>query len=253
MRLLKSKEIKDLCRYSDIRPYEDNYIKLDSGNIFINASWIHIPYPYYFIATQGPLINTVEDFFQMCRIFEVQLIVMLCEVIEDNKEKCLKYWDVKGLNKYEIGKRQETTFIANDILLRKLTIRNIKKNEYRGKDIDQIQFIKWEDHQGLTYEYFGKIIKIIEFIDGYKKENKDKPIIVHCSAGVGRTGTFICMYNLYHEIKEQIKNKEKKEIKFSIMNLVRKIKEMRMYSVENENQYNVLYLFANYILYYFNI
>ena len=47
-------------------------------------------------------------------------------------------------------------------------------------------------------------------------------------------------------------NNEIKEIKFSIMNLVRKIKEMRIFSVENENQYNVLYLFANYLLYNFN-
>jgi protein tyrosine phosphatase len=60
------------------------------------------------------------------------------------------------------------------------------------------------------------------------------------------------MYNLYHEIMNQINNNEIKEIKFSIMNLVRKIKEMRIFSVENENQYNVLYLFANYLLYNFN-
>ena len=40
----------------------------------------------------------------MCRGYDVKLIVMLCEVIEDNKEKCVKYWDIKGLNKYEIGK-----------------------------------------------------------------------------------------------------------------------------------------------------
>ncbi len=254
-RLLISKDIKYLCRYADIRPYEDNFIELNSGNIFINASWIHIPYPYYFISTQGPLKNTVEDFFQMCRVYDVKLIVMLCEVIEDNKEKCVKYWDIKGLNKYEIGKRNETTFLDKDkdILFRQLTIRNVQKKEYIGKDIDQIQFIAWEDHQGLTYQYFEKIIKIIEMIDDYKKRNKDIPVVIHCSAGVGRTGTFICLYNLYHEIMQQIKDKEKKEIKFSIMNLVRKIKEMRMFSVENEYQYKVLYLFTNYILNYFNV
>ena len=189
----------------------------------------------------------------MCRGFDVKFIVMLCDIIEDNKEKCLKYWDIKGLRKYEMGKRKETTALEEDLFLRKLTLRNIKEKEYRGKDIDQVQFIGWDDHEGLTYEYFNKIIKIIDLIDEYKKEKPDSPVVIHCSAGVGRTGTFICLYNLYHEIMVQINNKEKKEIKFSIMNLVRKIKEMRMFSVENENQYNVLYLFANYILYYFNI
>ena len=189
----------------------------------------------------------------MCRGYNINLIIMLCDVVEDGKEKCLKYWDLKGLKKYEIGKRTETTALDKDVFLRKLRIRNVLSKEYIGKDIDQIQFIGWDDHEGITYEYYDKIIKIINILDEYKKENKDAPIVIHCSAGVGRTGTFIGMYNLYHEIMEQIENKEKKDITFSIMNLVRKIKEMRMFSVENENQYKVLYKFVNYILFQYNV
>ena len=178
---------------------------------------------------------------------------MLCDIIENNKEKCLKYWDVKGLKKYEIGKRTETTALDKDIFFRKLRIRNASSKEYIGKDIDQIQFIGWDDHEGLTYEYFEKILDIINILEQYKKDREEAPIVVHCSAGVGRSGTFICLYILYHEIMEQIVDKKIIEIKFSIMNLVRKIKEMRLYSVENENQYNALYLFANYLLFKYNV
>ena len=174
---------------------------------------------------------------------------MLCDCIEEGKEKCAKYWDMdelKSIEKFYITKRTETVAIDKGLYSRELKIINKKENS--EKNIDQIQFIQWDDHEGISGAYFEKIIKIINMIDISKKESSNTPVVVHCSAGVGRTGTFICMYNLYHEIMEQIVDKEQKEIKFSIMNLVRKIKELRRCSVENENQYNVLFLFAKYIL-----
>ena len=188
----------------------------------------------------------------MCKFYEVALIIMLTDIIEDGKEKCLKYWDIKGLSNFEIGKKSETTAISKDVFFRQLKLRSLKNKEYIGTDIDQIQFIGWNDHEGITYEYFEKILKIIKLIDKYKKNKEKIPIVIHCSAGVGRSGTFICMYNLYHEIMNQINNNEIKEIKFSIMNLVRKIKEMRIFSVENENQFALLYDFANYLLLNYN-
>ena len=76
--------------------------------------------------------------------------------------------------------------------------------------------------------------------------------MVHCSAGVGRTGTFIAMYYLEKEIKIQIKNKYD-IIKFSIFNLVRKLKEMRLYLVQNSSQYKFIYEFARHLLQKYNV
>ena len=208
-----------------------------------------MPHSYYFIATQGPLENTIEDFLSMCITYDVEFIIMLCNLEEIDKDKCAKYWDRKFTN-YEVPKRQETKVLTEGILLRKLIIKNEKEN--LEKKIDQIQLLCWDDHKGLDNEYFEEIITIIEAIDIYKKKNQNSPIVVHCSGGVGRTGTFICLYNIFKELIEQLKNKNVIDIKFSIMNLVRKIKEMRMHSVENQAQYASLYNFANYLLLKYN-
>ena len=97
---------------------------------------------------------------------------------------------------------------------------------------------------GRSFCKYSKKIKIIKFI---KENNQNSPVVVHCSAGVGRTGTFISAFNLYYEIIEQIKNKNAKII-FSIFNMVRKLKEMRLYSVQNEIQYIFLYKFSKKLL-----
>jgi len=74
----------------------------------------------------------------------------------------------------------------------------------------------------------------------------DGPIVSHCSAGIGRTGTFISMYYLYKEIKEQV-DKKKQFIQFSVFNLVRKLKEMRISMVQNIIQYQFIIHFVYFI------
>ena len=230
------------CRYKDIITYRDNRVNLQSTQRYINASWIHIPKINYFIATQGPMPHTIEDFWAMCYENKVTMIIMLCQLKEKNVEKCADYWNAKNLNIFEIkklGKKEE-----KGLCKRNFQIKN--KRDNLAVNIIHYQLLCWEDHSTLSKGYFSIIISMIQEIDKYKM---GKPIVVHCSAGVGRTGTFICMYNLYHEIMQQIHlEKNSDEIIFSIFNLVRKMKEMRIFSVENENQFALLYDFANYIL-----
>ena len=237
----------NFLRYNDIRPYYYNNVPIDEGNKYINASWIHIPLPFSFIATQGPIPQTVEDFWIMCYTYDVKSIVMLCQTKEKNVEKCAKYWDAKNMNYFKVKLIEEKS-IDKGIDYRVFQLINIyKKNDV--KIISQIHLTCWDDHAALSIDYFDKILTLIDFVD---KTSDNKPVMVHCSAGVGRTGTFISLYNLYHEIMKQIFNEKKNFIEFSVFNLVRKIKELRMYMVENQNQYAFLYHFTDYLLYMYN-
>ena len=230
------------CRYKDTITYQTNKVILKTTKRYINASWIHIPFKYYFIATQGPLPHTIEDFWTMCYEYKVSVIIMLCNLKENNVDKCSNYWDVNKLYNFEIRKLEDIK--GNDICERKIEIINKKTNE--RITIKQIQLLCWDDHTALNMDYFNKIRYLIHWID---KNRNNRSVVVHCSAGVGRTGSFISMYILYHEINQQIYNEKKSEyITFSIMNLVRKMKEMRIFSIENVNQLSSLYDFVYFLL-----
>ena len=241
---LRLEQSNKYCRYSSIITYKDNRVVLHSTNRYINASWIHIPLFKYFIATQGPLPHTIIDFWTMCDDYNISLIVMLCNLKENNVDKCADYWHVQNLGHLRI-KLLEEKEDQKGIFIRRISLFNkLKKKE---KIFIQIHLTYWEDHKALDGGYFNKIIRIIQIIDGAKKKSNN-PCVVHCSAGVGRTGTFISLYNLYHEIMQQIFVTNNEVIAFSIFNLVRKMKEMRIFSIENENQFLLIYDFADYIL-----
>ena len=245
---LRLEQSNKYCRYSSIITYKDNRVVLHSTNRYINASWIHIPLFKYFIATQGPLPHTIIDFWTMCDDYNISLIVMLCNLKENNVDKCADYWHVQNLGHLRI-KLLEEKEDQKGIFIRRISLFNKLKN--KEKIFIQIHLTYWEDHKALDGGYFNKIIRIIQIIDGAKKKSNN-PCVVHCSAGVGRTGTFISLYNLYHEIIQQIFVTKNEVIVFCIFNLVRKMKEMRIFSIENENQFLLIYDFANYLLYKYN-
>ena len=184
---LRLEQSNKYCRYSSIITYKDNRVVLNSTNRYINASWIHIPLFKYFIATQGPLPHTIIDFWTMCDEYNVSLIVMLCNLKENNVDKCADYWHVQNLGHLRI-KLLEEKEDQKGIFIRRISLFNKLKN--KEKIFIQIHLTYWEDHKALDGGYFNKIIRIIQIIDGAKKKSYN-PCVVHCSAGVGRTGTFI--------------------------------------------------------------
>jgi protein tyrosine phosphatase len=151
----------------------------------------------------------------------------------------------KKMKKYIIKVEKEKE--KNEIyVIRNLTLINNQTKE--EKKIIQIHFKGWPDHGIPDKDDEGILQAFIEMNKIVDENKKDGPIIVHCSAGVGRTGTFISMYFLEKEIRNQLNDPKVKNIKVNIFNFVRKLKEMRLYLVQSDLQYYYIYIFVNYLL-----
>ena len=239
--------IPELCRYSDIKTYQHNNIEINTKTKYINASPIIFKNDKkYFISSQGPKPNTIDDFWTMIEQYNCNIIVMLCKLAEGGREKCANYWEIKKPGKYSVkiidekeNKFDNTIIIERNIKL----INNSTKNE---RKVIQLHYKGWPDH-GVPRinETFKAFLFMIAKIDEVKK---DGPGVIHCSAGVGRTGTFISIYILYKEIIAQIKDSTLETINFNVFNIVRKLKEMRILMVQTEKQYKFIYDFIDRLL-----
>jgi protein tyrosine phosphatase len=180
----------------------------------------------------------------MIDVYNCNLIVMICNLMEDGKEKCACYYDEKfKMIKYKIY--IENIIEKDSYIIRIINLKNLK--DKTEKKINQIHITNWPDNF-IPNTQNGEVYNVL--IDVILKAEKNKgngPIVSHCSGGIGRTGTFIAMYYLYKEIKDQID--EKREfIQFSVFNLVRKLKEMRIAMVQNSIQYKFIIYFVYFIL-----
>ena len=258
-----------LCRYKEIYPYEYNIIKINNSHENVNASMMNVITEGSFIASQGPNDNTVDDFWQMCFQYNVRYILMLCKEFEDNKKKCSNYWDKNMISQNFENIDFQILSQDNFIERKKITIFNKTTNETRL--FHHLQFKQWPDHATPNIQNYVMLFReMFKFVDeGGELKNKNNnnnsnnnsnnsknnsnnnsnnnipmgPILIHCSAGIGRTGVFLTLYALCKEINNQLKSQDSDCIIFSVYNFVRKLKEMRMFSVENINQYNFIYKF----------
>ena len=186
--LNKGDIIKD--RYGDIKPYNHNLITINGGKGYINASPINIITNKYFIITQGPKEETIDDFWAMIWENSCSVIVMLCNQTEGGRPKCAKYWKHKFCKQTKINVEKKNN--RNDYIIRKIKLYNNNKERV----VYQIHYIAWPDH-GVPDIRDKKVFDVFDEIIELKDRPKVKsngPIVVHYSDGVGSNGTFISMY-----------------------------------------------------------
>uniref|UniRef100_A0A4W5PK21 Receptor-type tyrosine-protein phosphatase epsilon n=1 Tax=Hucho hucho TaxID=62062 RepID=A0A4W5PK21_9TELE len=223
-------------RVLQIIPYDFNRVILSMkrGQEFtdyINASFIDgYRQKDYFIATQGPLSHTVEDFWRMVWEYRCHSIVMLTELKEREQDKCFQYWPAEGTATFG----DYTLELKGDALCDTFTLKDMVLTygpEKQSRHVRHFHFHGWPEI-GIPAEGKG-MIDIIASVQRQQQQSGNHPIIVHCSAGAGRTGTFIALSNILERVKAE-----------GLLDVFQTVKSLRMkrpHMVQTVEQYDFCY------------
>uniref|UniRef100_A0A8C5X5K0 protein-tyrosine-phosphatase n=1 Tax=Malurus cyaneus samueli TaxID=2593467 RepID=A0A8C5X5K0_9PASS len=226
----KEDENRNKNRYGNIISYDHSRVRLqlldgDPHSDYINANYIDGYHrPRHYIATQGPMQETVKDFWRMIWQENSASVVMVTNLVEVGRVKCVRYWpddtEVYGDIKVTLI---ETEPLA-EYVIRTFTVQ--KKGYHEIREIRQFHFTSWPDH-GVPCYATG----LLGFVRQVKFLNPPEagPIVVHCSAGAGRTGCFIAI-DIMLDMAEN-------EGVVDIFNCVRELRSQRVNLVQTEEQY----------------
>ncbi|XP_070183841.1 receptor-type tyrosine-protein phosphatase alpha-like, partial [Littorina saxatilis] len=224
-------------RFNSILPYDKNRVELeqvdgDDASDYVNASFVKgYKSKKAYIAAQGPKVNTQDDFWRMVWQEGVAHIVMLTNVKEGNKPKCYEYWPAQG-DKLTTG-HMEVTGVEEEtrahFVIRTFDLKQTEGSEKRR--VKQYHYQSWMDHE---VPATTPLVNFWRYVRSRAlRTAQAPPLVVHCSAGVGRTGTFIALDIIYDQAQQ--------EAEVNMYNTVDRLRDDRCHMVQNKNQYAFLH------------
>ncbi|XP_053744325.1 tyrosine-protein phosphatase non-receptor type 6 [Synchiropus splendidus] len=241
-------ENKSKNRYKNILPFNDTRVVLQDsdpnvvGSDYINGNYIRntLREPgaqKVYIATQGCLATTVNDFWQMVWQEKTSVIVMTTREVEKGRNKCVPYWPDKETTS-EMGSYLVTTQSESEVTDYKVRVLNLARRDKprHSRTIWHYQYMSWPDH-GVPQEPSG-ILNFLTQVNAKQAEYGDVgPMIIHCSAGIGRTGTIIVIDMILETINTMGMNCD-----IDIPKHIQMVREQRSGMVQTEAQYKFIYL-----------
>ncbi|XP_054751228.1 receptor-type tyrosine-protein phosphatase gamma-like isoform X2 [Lytechinus pictus] len=235
-------ETKHKNRYTNIVAYDSSRVLLQPipgvpNSDYINANYIDgFNRQKAYIATQGALKTTFDDFWRMVWEQKSVVIVMITKLEERGRRKCDRYWPAKGTperyNEIEVTlelKEKFASYTLRTFLLKhrhKKTQENFAHGKVPERRVYHFHYTDWPDHGVPPYT-----LPVLSFIQRSSAANPPDagPIIVHCSAGVGRTGTYIVIDTMLKQMQA--------EEKVNVFGFLKRIRTQRNYLVQTEEQY----------------
>ncbi|XP_035877920.1 tyrosine-protein phosphatase non-receptor type 3 isoform X6 [Phyllostomus discolor] len=220
----------DKNRYKDVLPYDTTRVLLQGSEDYINASYVNMEIPAAdlvnkYIAAQGPLPHTCAQFWQVVWDQKLPLIVMLTTLTERGRTKCHQYWpdppDVVEHGNFHIRCQSEDCTIA--YVFREMLVTNTQTGEEHT--VTHLQYVAWPDH-GVPDDSSD----FLEFVNYVRSLRVDtEPVLVHCSAGIGRTGVLVTMETAMCLIE--------RNLPVYPLDIVRKMRDQRAMMVQTSSQY----------------
>lgn len=248
-------------RYANVFPWDKNRVRLpvdEKGSDYINASFIDIDGKHKYIAAQGPLRNTVHHFWAMCykeseeQHNDVVIIAMVTPLEESGVKKCHQYWPDKNTVTLDLSKASLEDHITipnlavhwvgesyNDkghYLLTELELRSLKKI----KRVYHFHYFEWADAQ--VPPSSASLLSLAHDINALKNSVASTAVpIIHCSAGVGRTGTFIALDLMLQKFPNCTASFSCNSNTDPLETIIRSLRDQRMMMVQTFSQYRFLY------------
>lgn len=178
-------------RYMNVIPSEEHRVRLspnEYGCDYINANFIRSSLPNAnttYIATQAPIPESIPDFWKMIWEQRISLIVMLTNERENGKIKAHKYWpncrEESKIGQFQVtGKNEDSTY--RSLIIRTFDVQLGSET----REVCHVQYTAWPDHD-IPRDFSGvyRLFAVCRL-----KRSRDTPVVIHCSAGLGRTGSF---------------------------------------------------------------
>lgn len=225
-------------RYRKVLPFDKKRVILmhgKDGSDYINASNVDFP-NQKFIASQGPTEDTKQDFWEMIVQKNTKYIIMLTNLVEKKRTKCSQYWPEQSQATLHLGNmtiKHQNTEVYSTYVIRFFSI------EVDGdiRNVVQFHYTAWPDHD------VPKLEKLLDFCRVVLSHTNrcNVPVVVHCSAGVGRTGTWIALMRLIRQVIVVGK-------KVDIDDVIRHMRMCRNFMVMRTCQYKFLFESLLYML-----